>query len=49
MRFLQTFADNYATGYFRKQGFSANITLSKSIWGGYIKDYEGAHMMECFV
>lgn len=36
-----TYADNYAIGYFKKQGFTTDITLEKSLWMGYIKDYEG--------
>ncbi|KLU83200.1 histone acetyltransferase GCN5 [Magnaporthiopsis poae ATCC 64411] len=46
MHFL-TYADNYATGYFQKQGFTKEITLDKSIWTGYIKDYEGGTLMQC--
>ncbi|KAK4169715.1 putative histone acetyltransferase [Cladorrhinum sp. PSN259] len=46
MHFL-TYADNYATGYFQKQGFSKEITLDKAIWMGYIKDYEGGTLMQC--
>ncbi|KAI1774067.1 histone acetyltransferase GCN5-like protein [Hypoxylon cercidicola] len=46
MHFL-TYADNYATGYFQKQGFTKEITLEKSIWMGYIKDYEGGTIMQC--
>ncbi len=42
-----TYADNYAVGYFRKQGFSKEITLDRSVWAGYIKDYEGGTIMEC--
>lgn len=42
-----TYADNYATGYFQKQGFTKEITLEKSIWMGYIKDYEGGTLMQC--
>jgi len=44
MHFL-TYADNYATGYFQKQGFSKETTLDKSIWMGYIKVYEGGTLM----
>lgn len=44
---LLTYADNYATGYFQKQGFSKEITLPKPIWMGYIKDYEGGTLMQC--
>ncbi|KAF9969838.1 histone acetyltransferase [Actinomortierella ambigua] len=42
-----TYADNYAIGYFKKQGFTKEITLDKSIWMGYIKDYEGGTIMQC--
>ncbi|EJD02882.1 histone acetyltransferase GCN5 [Fomitiporia mediterranea MF3/22] len=46
MHFL-TYADNYAVGYFQKQGFSKQITLDRAVWAGYIKDYEGGTIMEC--
>ncbi|KAJ5899003.1 hypothetical protein N7495_003747 [Penicillium taxi] len=46
MHFL-TYADNYAIGYFKKQGFTKEITLDKTIWMGYIKDYEGGTIMQC--
>ena len=46
MHFL-TYADNYAVGYFRKQGFSKEITLERAAWAGYIKDYEGGTIMQC--
>jgi histone acetyltransferase len=42
-----TYADEYATGYFKKQGFSNQINLSKTAYQGYIKDYEGATLMGC--
>lgn len=42
-----TYADNYAVGYFRKQGFSKEISLDRSVWAGYIKDYEGGTIMQC--
>lgn len=42
-----TFADEYAIGYFKKQGFSKEIKLAKSAYLGYIKDYEGATLMGC--
>ncbi|WBW73326.1 SAGA complex histone acetyltransferase catalytic subunit Gcn5 [Schizosaccharomyces osmophilus] len=42
-----TYADNYAIGYFKKQGFTQEINLSKEIWMGYIKDYEGGTLMQC--
>lgn len=46
MHFL-TYADNYAIGYFKKQGFTKEITLPKPVWMGYIKDYEGGTIMQC--
>ena len=46
MHFL-TYADNYAIGYFKKQGFTKEITLEKAKWMGYIKDYEGGTIMQC--
>jgi histone acetyltransferase len=46
MHFL-TYADNHATGYFSKQGFTKEITLQKSVWMGFIKDYEGGTLMQC--
>jgi histone acetyltransferase len=46
MHFL-TYADNYAIGYFKKQGFTKEITLERSVWMGYIKDYEGGTIMQC--
>ena len=46
MHFL-TYADNYAIGYFKKQGFTKEITLDRAAWMGYIKDYEGGTLMQC--
>lgn len=42
-----TYADNFAVGYFKKQGFSHEITLDREYWGGVIKDYDGGTMMHC--
>lgn len=42
-----TYADNYAVGYFKKQGFTKEITLPKQIWQGCIKDYDGGTLMLC--
>lgn len=47
MLYFLTYADNYAVGYFRKQGFSKEITLDRAVWAGYIKDYEGGTIMQC--
>lgn len=44
-----TYADNLALGYFRKQGFSNENKMPPERWKGYIKDYEGGTMMECYV
>lgn len=46
MHFL-TYADNFAVIFFKKQGFSKDITLHRSVWAGYIKDYEGGTIMQC--
>ena len=42
-----TYADNYAVGYFKKQGFSKEINYARERWVGYIKDYEGGTIMHC--
>ncbi|RHY29039.1 hypothetical protein DYB32_005496 [Aphanomyces invadans] len=42
-----TYADNYAIGYFKKQGFSKVVSMPKPNWFGYIKDYDGGTLMEC--
>ncbi|CCF56741.1 hypothetical protein KAFR_0B04450 [Kazachstania africana CBS 2517] len=47
IKYFLTYADNYAIGYFKKQGFTKEITLDKKIWMGYIKDYEGGTLMQC--
>ncbi len=47
-RFL-TYADNYAIGYFKKQGFTKQITFDEERYKGYIKDYDGATPMECII
>ena len=47
VQYFLTYADNYAIGYFKKQGFTKEITLPKRVWMGYIKDYEGGTLMQC--
>ncbi|XP_050452975.1 histone acetyltransferase KAT2A-like [Cataglyphis hispanica] len=42
-----TFADDFAIGYFKKQGFSKDIKLPKSVHQGYIKYYVKATLMHC--
>jgi len=37
----------YYVGYFKKQGFSMEITLDKTMYNGFIKEYEGATLMHC--
>jgi histone acetyltransferase len=37
---MLTYADNFATGYFRKQGFTKEVTLPRNRWAGWIKDYK---------
>lgn len=49
LEFLITYADNYAIGYFKKQGFSKSISMPKGRYNGLIKDYDGGTMMECYV
>ena len=44
-----TYADNYAIGYFKKQGFSKSIQMPKGRYFGLIKDYDGGTPMECYV
>jgi len=45
--YFLTYADDHAVNYFRKQGFQKQVTMSRERWKGYIKDYNGATMMEC--
>ena len=42
-----TYADKYAIGYFKKQGFGKSIKLFKHKYQGFIKIYEGATLMGC--
>ena len=49
IKYFLTYADNYAIGYFQKQGFSKTVTLPKERWSGLIKDYDGGTLMECYV
>ncbi|XP_046862597.1 histone acetyltransferase KAT2B-like isoform X2 [Xenia sp. Carnegie-2017] len=44
-----TYADEFAIGYFKKQGFSKHITLPRNVYQGYIKEYEGATLMQCIL
>lgn len=47
--YFLTYADNNAVGYFSKQGFTKTITMEKSRWHGFIKDYDGGTLMECHI
>lgn len=47
--YFLTYADNFATGYFRKQGFRKEVSMPKERWFGYIKDYDGGTLMECYI
>ncbi|KAH7649008.1 GCN5 like acetylase with bromodomain [Cryptosporidium bovis] len=49
IEYFLTYADNFATGYFRKQGFRKEVTMPKERWFGYIKDYDGGTLMECYI
>jgi len=44
-----TYADNYAIGYFKKQGFTKSISMTKSRYHGLIKDYHSSTPMECYI
>jgi len=44
-----TYADNYAIKYFAKQGFSKVLSMCPDRWKGWIKDYDGATLMECAI
>ena len=49
IRYFLTYADNFALGYFKKQGFTADVqsVLPEAVWKGYIKDYDGGTLMVC--
>ena len=49
IKYFLTYADNFAVGYFRKQGFSTRISMPREKWFGYIKDYDGGTLMECYL
>jgi len=49
IEYMLTYADNNAIGYFKKQGFSNNPKMPRRRWRGYIKDYDGGTLMECYV
>jgi N-acetylglutamate synthase-like GNAT family acetyltransferase len=47
--YFLTYADNYAIKFFQRQGFTKNISMPKERWFGYIKDYDGGTLMDCYV
>ena len=47
IKYFLTYADNYAVGYFKKQGFTTEISFPRERWAGFIKDYEGGTLMQC--
>ncbi|KAI9640634.1 histone acetyltransferase [Ciborinia camelliae] len=44
---ILTYADLTAVGFFKKQGYTKDLTLDKSVWGGIIKDYTKSTLMQC--
>eukprot|EP00804_Cyclotella_cryptica_P001084 CCRYP_008373-RB/>CCRYP_008373-RB protein AED:0.05 eAED:0.05 QI:61/1/1/1/0.5/0.33/3/1072/443 len=49
IEYMITYADNYAIGYFKKQGFTKAIQMPKARYQGLIKDYDGGTLMECYI
>ena len=49
IEYFLTYADNFAIGYFQKQGFSKQVVMPKERWVGFIKDYDGGTLMECYI
>jgi histone acetyltransferase len=49
IEYFITYADNYAIGYFKKQGFTKVVQMPKGRYQGLIKDYDGGTIMECYV
>lgn len=47
--YFLTYADNAAVGYFSKQGFTKHLSMPRERWHGYIKDYDGGTLMECYI
>lgn len=44
---MLTYADEFAIGYFTKQGFSEKLEINDTVYQGWIKEYEGATLMGC--
>jgi len=49
IEYFITYADNYAIGYFKKQGFTKSINMPRGRYSGLIKEYDGGTPMECYV
>ena len=49
IKYMLTYADNNAIGYFKKQGFSTIPRMPKHLWYGYIKDYDSGTLMDCYL
>lgn len=49
IEYFLTYADNFAIGYFQKQGFSKHISMPRERWFGFIKDYDGGTLMEGYI
>lgn len=49
IEYFITYADNYAIGYFKKQGFTKTISMPRGRYAGLIKEYDGGTPMECYV
>lgn len=47
--YFLTYADNAAVGYFSKQGFTKALSMPRERWHGFIKDYDGGTLMECYI
>lgn len=46
---LLIYTDTYAIGFFKKKGFTEEITLDESLYMGLIQEYEGATIMQCSI
>ena len=49
IEYFITYADNFAIGYFKKQGFTKSISMPKGRYHGLIKDYNSSTPMECYI
>eukprot|EP00826_Nyctotherus_ovalis_P062608 TRINITY_DN9089_c0_g1_i3.p1 TRINITY_DN9089_c0_g1~~TRINITY_DN9089_c0_g1_i3.p1 ORF type:complete len:379 (-),score=116.73 TRINITY_DN9089_c0_g1_i3:191-1327(-) len=49
VKYIVTYADNNAIGYFKKQGFSTIPRMPKHLWYGYIKEYDSGTLMDCYL